>query len=52
LLSEGLREYIGDAELKKSRAQLKKEEEIRRMEKDNEDLRRRLNKNIATPVHV
>lgn len=52
LLSEGLKEYIGDAELKKSRAQIKKEEEIRRRAKENEDLRRRLNKNIAIPQHV
>ena len=31
LLSEGLREYIGDAELKKSCSQLKKKEEIPRI---------------------
>jgi transcriptional antiterminator Rof (Rho-off) len=43
-LVKGLTEYQGEAELKKSKQQLKKEEEIRRMEQDNEDLLRRLNK--------
>jgi hypothetical protein len=32
MLVKGLREYQGDLELKKSKQQLKKEEEIRRME--------------------
>jgi hypothetical protein len=53
LLSADLHQYEGDAELKKSRGQLKKEEEIRRMNQDNEDLKRRLNKNLVeSPLPV
>jgi len=38
LLSPDLNHYEGNTELNKSRSQMKKEEEIRRMKQDNQDL--------------